>query len=179
MNTKTLFFLISQILALSVRQLWAYNPVWARDYAEQYCGALNCTSGADPKYYDDWYRCYQLSLSDSGQSHCWASMWHYYLVNDSDSYYLGCSHGWGVGSDCANFVSEIIQAGCGGLCYSVYWDCGNETMYYTGGHCNNETCGGTAYTVAYVSQLASDYFSISSQWCALARRHVSSHAPRG
>jgi len=70
MKTFNLIFTLSVLFGLRVQSVCAYDPAEVAYYANDHCGALNCTSSIYPPYDDDWYRCYQLSLSDSGQSHC-------------------------------------------------------------------------------------------------------------
>jgi hypothetical protein len=107
---------ISVLILCSWILLCSFNTDEAADFANLNCGAWGdgqCPGeNAQSPFYNRYYYCYE---NPSG--HCGESMehWRNFLGDIDFSFcYIG-------GSDCANFLSQVMQSGCGGLSRSGMW----------------------------------------------------------
>lgn len=109
---KFLPLAVTCVLALhSWILLCGFNVDEAADFANLHCGAWSDAScpdqNAQSPFYNRFYACFENTIG-----HCGESM-EYWRTFYNDQDYTFC---YDVGSDCANFLSQILQSGCGGLC---------------------------------------------------------------
>lgn len=136
-------------MATEVQLLYALDIQQSTWYANAYCGARyiqgvnGCPQPPNANWYSRDYVCFEATTGASPGTNCYETMTYF----GYSCYVIGDHY-----SDCANFVSQIYQAGCGGLCQSqpdLFPWCGeNEDVYFFTGYCDPWNCGSHTREVA-------------------------------
>jgi hypothetical protein len=168
-------FVVCVLLVAFPLRVTSFDVPHATWYANTYCGARyiniagwrGCprdTTGQNPNWYSPNYYCWDPngtgSDSADAKTNCDESMVHHNrnCYTEAPSY-----------SDCANFVSQIIQAGCGGLCQSqpdlFSWCGSNEDVYFSVFDCERWYCQGVGrYVAQRVNTMWYNILTFSGWW---------------